>query len=420
MSLFDADHAREIWDALRGNKFRTFLTAFGVFWGIFLLMVMMGSGNGLERGALQEFTGGATNSVFVWGQRTSKPYRGLPVGRGMQITNEDLPALRAQVPEAEVIAPRNQLGGFGGGNNVGRGTKSGGFSVMGDHPEIAAIQSIPLEQGRFLNRLDIEEKRKVAVIGTRVREVLFDRDENPIAKEIRIGGVYFMVVGVFRSTRSGSDADRDAQTVYVPFTTFQQAFNFGNRVGWLAIKSRDDVPASAVEAGTLAVLRERHGVAPDDSRAFGSFNLEEEYRKFKGVFLGIRTLIWIVGTGTLAAGVIGVSNIMLVIVRERTHEIGIRRAVGATPLSITSQIVLEAVLLTAGAGYIGLIAGMLGMDAVAGLVASSPSQFFKDPGVEVATAFKAIGILAVSGVVAGLMPAWRALRISTVEALRSS
>lgn len=419
MSLLDVDHLREIWNALRGNKVRTALTAFGVFWGILLLMLMMGSGNGLETGAMQEFAGSAHNSVFMWGQRTSKPYRGLPVGRQVQFTNEDVDAVRRKVPAAEIVCPHNQLGGYNGGNSVTRGTKSGGFSVLGEIPEIANVQAIPIVSGRFINALDVAERRKVAVIGLRVKDLLFEKGEDPIGESVRIRGVYFSVVGVFKSLQSGGETDRELQSIYIPFSTFQQAFHYGNRVDWIGVKSHDDVPATTTEDLVKAELRERHGIAPDDTRAIGSWNMEKEYRQFSGVFLGIRFLVWVVGLGTLAAGVIGVSNIMLVIVRERTHEIGVRRAMGATPFTITSQIVFEALLLTCTAGYAGLILGMFAMDSVALLTAGSDSQFFKNPGVDIGTALWALLILVVSGILAGLIPAWRASRISTVEALRS-
>jgi putative ABC transport system permease protein len=213
--------------------------------------------------------------------------------------------------------------------------------------------------------------------------------------------------------------DREMQTVYIPFTTYQQAFHAVGHVDWIGIKARDDVSATDVEEKAKAVLRQRHDVAPDDLRAFGSWNMEKEFRQFSGVFFGIRTLVWIVGLGTLTAGVIGVSNIMLVIVKERTHEIGIRRAVGATPWSITSQIILEALLLTSSAGYAGLILGMLAIVGVALATAGADTQFFKNPGVDIATALRALLVLVFCGVLAGLMPAWRAIRVPTVEALRS-
>ena len=420
MSLFDADHWREIGNTLSGNKLRTALTAFGVFWGIFLLMVMMGSGNGLERGAMQEFSGSATNAVFVWGQRTSKPFRGLPVGRRMELTVDDVGAIQKDVREAELVCPRCQLGGFGGGHNVTRGTKSGGFGILGDTPELTRVQFVPVIAGRFVNRLDLEDRRKVAVIGTRVRELLVEKGEDPVGKEIRIQGVTFAVIGVFKSLHTGRQGEEETQSIHIPLTTFQQAFNYGRKIDWLAVKSRDNVPASIAETKVKDLLRQRHRAAPDDLRAFGSWNTEEEFKKFNGVFIGIRLLVWIVGIGTLAAGVIGVSNIMLVIVRERTHELGVRRAVGATPAMITGQIVFEALLLTASAGYVGLIAGMLVVDGVAAAIVGAEMDFFKSPGVDISTALRALAILVLSGIGAGIMPAWRAVRVTTVEALRAS
>ena len=419
MSVIDRDHWREIYETLRGNKLRTFLTAFGVFWGIFMLMVMLGSGNGLSTGVMQDFGDGATNSLFVWAQTTSKPWRGMPSGRFVQLDTGDTEAIRREVPEAAVVCPRNQLGGFRGGNNVTRGTKAGAFSVMGDIPEIAKVESIRLVEGRFLDPLDVAERRKVAVIGERVRALLFARGEPVVGEHIRINGVYFKVIGIFKPRRSeGGDEDAN-QTIFVPFTTFQSAFNYGQRVGWFAITAKDGIPASVVEAKVLALLRERHRVAPDDSRAIGHFNLEEEYNQLHGLFGGIRALIWIVGIGTLAAGAIGVSNIMLVIVRERTNEIGIRRAVGATPFTIMSQIVFEALVLTSAAGYLGLFAGIAAIEILAALLAGSAVPAFKDPQIPLTSAFATLAVLVVSGILAGLVPAAHALKISTVEALRA-
>lgn len=419
--MFDLDHWREILDTLGSNKLRTFLTAFGVFWGIFLLMIMLGSGAGLANGITDGFGDGATNTFFVWPRATSAPYKGLPPGRSFELDNGDTAALRGQIAEASVICPRNQLGGFSTGNNVVRGEKAGGFSVMGDHPEIRAIEAVRVLKGRFLNRLDLEERRKIAVIGSRVVELLFDPGEDPIGEHIRINGVYFKVVGTFRVTSQGDEADRDNQKIFIPFTTFQQAFNYGDRVGWFAITSVGGVPASVAEEKTIAVLKRRHDVAPEDDRAFGHFNLEEEYNKVQGLFAGIRLLIWIVGIGTLAAGVIGVSNIMLVIVRERTRELGIRRAIGATPLKIVAQIVTEAVLLTSVAGYAGLIAGIVLVDFIASALESSGAnmEMFANPSVSLDSALKALLVLVIAGTAAGMLPARRAIRVSPVIALRA-
>jgi len=419
--MFDLDHWREIYEVLSANKLRTFLTAFGVFWGLFMLMVMLGSGNGLENGVRKDFSDSATNSFFVWGRATTKPYRGLKIGRPIVLTNEDTAAIRAQVPDAEVVAPRLQLGGYRSGNNVTRGTKAGSFNVMGDTPDIRRIQGMELERGRFLNDLDLRERRKVAVIGSRVVELLFEPDEDPIGEHILVAGVHFRVVGTIESIQSIEDNERDSATIYVPFTTFQSAFNYANRVAWWAITSRDGVPASQAENEVLALLRKRHDVAPDDEQALGHFNLEEEFNEIQGLFAGIRVLVWIVGIGTLAAGAIGVSNIMLVIVRERTKEIGVRRAIGATPSWIVLQIVFEAVLLTSMAGYLGLFAGMGLMDLIAWLLTRSGAEpdMFSNPGVDLGSAGQALVILVVSGVLAGIIPARRAIRLTPVQALRA-
>ena len=419
--LFDLDHWQEIKHALLRNRMRTTLTAFGVFWGIFLLMVMIGSGGGLRNGVMRGFAGGATNSFFVWTQRTQLPYRGMPAGRTLDLDNGDVQAIRDQVREIEIVAPRNQLGGWGGGNNVTRGRKAGGFNVTGDYPDIARIQSFRILAGRFLNPYDVAETRKVAVIGRRVRELLFERGEEAVGQSIEIRGVYFQVVGVFSSLQSGEDAERESSTIFVPFPTFQRAFNCGNRVGWLAVVARSDTPASVAEKNVLAVLKERHRVAPDDARAFGHFNLEEEYRKVQGLFQGIAVLVWLVGIGTLAAGAIGVSNIMLIIVKERTKEIGIRRAVGARPSAIVAQVVLEAVILTSIAGYAGMVAGIGLIQLVGSLLPQGGDSniMFVNPDVGVGQALRTLAILMAAGVLAGLAPARRALQISPMEALRS-
>lgn len=419
MAFFDLDHWQEIKTALLRNRTRTALTAFGVFWGIFLLMVMLGSGTGLRNGVTRGFSEGATNSFFVWTQRTQKPYRGMSAGRQIQLDNSDVQAIRDKVPEVDIVAPRNQLGGFMGGNNVTRGKKAGAFQVTGDYPAIRRVQSFRMEQGRFLDPLDVAETRKVAVIGTRVRDVLFKEGEQAVGDSIEIRGVYFQVVGVFASLQSGDDAERESQSIFVPFTTFQRAFNYGDRVGWLAVTVDRGVKATFAEEKVLDLLRSRHKVAPDDSRAFGHWNMEEEYEKIQGLFGGISILVWLVGIGTLAAGAIGVSNIMLIIVKERTKEIGIRRAVGARPMAIVAQIVLESVILTAAAGYAGLVCGVALMELVGNLIPAGDNTMFTNPDVGVAQALRALAILIGAGVLAGLAPAQRALQVSPMVALRS-
>lgn len=414
----DLDKWKEIYATLSKNKLRTTLTAFGVFWGIFMLIIMLGSGNGLQNGIIKAFSGSATNAFYMWTQTTSKPYHGLPRNRSFNFQNEDIEAIRKAVPEAEIIAPANQLGGYRGENNVVRGNKTGPFTVRGDFPETKAIHSFLITQGRFINHHDIKEKRKICVIGEQVRDVMFAPNEQPIGEHLQVNGVYFKVVGVLTVDKAGEDAQERLQSVFIPFTTFQQAFNRGNQIGWFAITSKDDVPASLTEEKVRSVLQARHHIHPDDKRAIGSWNTEKEFGKLMGLFDGIRLLVWIVGIGTLMAGVIGVSNIMLIIVKERTKEIGIRRAIGASPLSVMSQIMMESVLLTSIAGYVGLICGIGLLEAI-NVAISGGAGMFQHPGVDIAIALKALLILIVAGAIAGIIPARKAVSISPVEALRN-
>jgi len=419
--IFDKDNWQEIAGALKANKLRSLLTAFGVFWGIFMLIIMVAAGKGLYNGAMYDFQSLASNSVFLWTRPTTKPYKGFPRGRKFNFNNNDIAALRLHIPEIEYIAPRNQLGGFRKVTNVSTGQKNGAFTIYGDYPEIVYISLMDIISGRFINHMDLKEKRKVAVIGARVREILFNPDEDPIGRHIQVKGIYFKVIGTFESRKEGDEAEEETQTVYIPFTIFQQAFNYGNLVGWFSLTSKKDVPASEVEKKAIAFLAERHQVAPDDAHAIGHWNTEKEYKKMTNLFIGIKALIWFVGICTLMAGVIGVSNIMLYIVKERTREIGIKRAIGATPFAVVSQIILESVLLTTVAGYFGLVVavGMTELVASAMKGAGGGSEFFKNPEVNLTVAAVALVVLIVSGALAGLIPAQRAVSIKPVEAIRN-
>lgn len=417
--LFDLDHWQEIKAALRANKMRTALTAFGVFWGIFLLLVMLAAGNGLANGAFEGFAGRATNSFVLLSRSTALPYKGMPSGREVQLTTEDIETIRVQVPEVDILAPRL---GFRNTAIATRGSRTEAFTVTGDTPQIALIRSYRITAGRFLNPLDLQERRKVAVIGPRAMEVLFEKGETPIGKSIEVNGVYFQVIGLFQPYSTGARSEVDVRRIFVPLTTFQRAFNAANRVGSIAATAREGVAASVAEEKVKDLLRSRHQVAPADRRAFPSFNFEEEFNKLNGLFAGIAVLVWIVGTGTLAAGAIGVSNIMLIVVKERTKEIGIRRAIGARPVSIIGQIVLESLILTTVAGYLGLVAGVALTESVSGMLASMQSEglsMFRNPGVGVADALQALAILVVTGVLSGLIPAWQAMRVNPVTALRA-
>lgn len=420
--IFDKDNWQEIFSALKKNKLRAVLTAFGVFWGVFMLIIMLGSGNGLQNGVIKDFNKIATNSVFIWPQQTTISYKGFPRGRRFRFNNDDIKALKENIPEIEFIAPRNKLGGHRGISNVNRGQKNGAFSVFGDFPEIYFIKLMDITYGRFINHLDLRENRKVAVIGARVYKILFDQGEDPVEKYINIHGVHFKVVGVFNSKAVGDEEEEENQAIFIPFTTFQQAFNYGTRVSWFSLTSVKYVPVSKVEKKAIALLAARHHVAPNDIHAFGHWNTEKEFQKFVSLFHGISVLVWFVGTMTLIAGIIGVSNIMLVIVKERTREIGIRRAVGATPWKIISNIILESILLTAFAGYFGLVVGVGMLETVSkGLeIFGRSTDMFQNPGVDFQIAIIALIVLIVSGVLAGMIPAHRAVSIKPVDAIRNA
>jgi putative ABC transport system permease protein len=415
--MFDSDGWQEIFATIKKNKLRTFLTCFGVFWGIFMLVVMLGSGNGLSNGIMNDFAGTATNSFFCWTQRTSKAYKGMKPGRAFNFSNEDTRALK-QLPELAVVAPMNQLGNYEGTNNVVRGTKNGGFQVSGVYPELPQIEKVDMGKGRYINYNDINDRRKVAVIGKRVREILFSKEEEPIGEYIRINGVYFRVIGVTSPVASGGRGDEQNNAVHIPFTTFQQAFNYGNIVGWYAIMAKEGVPATVAEDKVLALLRERHKVAPDDNMAIGHWNMEKEFNKLSGLFAGISGLVWVVGIGTLLAGVIGVSNIMLIVVKERTREIGIRRAIGAQPYIIMRQLITESVFLTLTAGYLGLVLSVALMEGVAAAIPKGEGGMFSNPTINLNAALIALTILVVAGALAGYFPARKALSIPPVDALR--
>jgi putative ABC transport system permease protein len=415
--MFDSDTWQEIIETVRANKLRTALTAFGVFWGILMLLLMLGSGNGLENGVTRNMSGFATNAVYVWGQRTTLPHEGLLPGRWVQYDNRDVQAIRQQIDGIEHMAPRNQLGGFRGSNTVSRGDQSSSFSVMGDYPQLRYVEPMQVVSGRFINELDIIDKRKVAIIGTRVQELLFAPGEDPIGDAIKINGVYFQVIGTFTTRQTGDRGERAAQTIYVPFTTFQQAFNYGDRVGWFAITAQPHMDVSKMEKDIRALLAARHKISPQDEQAIGSFNAKEEFGKVQTMFTGIRMFIWIVGAFTLLSGVIGVSNIMLISVKERTKEIGVRKALGATPSSIVSTVVQESVVLTSLSGYMGVVVGVAILEALNRLNIESDS--FTNPHVNLSVALVATATLIVTGAIAGIIPAWHAASIKPVEALRA-
>lgn len=418
--MFDLDRWQEIYITLKKNKVRTFFTAFGVFWGIFMLIIMLGSGNGLQNGANAGFGDMATNSMFMWTQQTSMPYKGLPRGRYYNFDNSDTRALTDQIPEIEYIAPRLQGWAGEGGNNVIRAERTGAYTIQGDYPAYNLIEPLNILKGRFINQGDIDEKRKICVIGERVKNELFNKDEDPIGQYIQVQGVYFQVCGIFSSRKKDRQAEQENQTVMLPFTTLQKTYNYGDRVGWYSITAKKGIAVSSMEEKIKSLMRQRHKIHPDDKRAVGSFNLENEYLKMQRLFSGISILVWIVGIGTLMAGVIGISNIMLVVVKERTREIGVQRAIGASPWVIVSQIIMESVILTSFAGYFGLVAGVGVLEAVNMAISgmNTETMMFANPGISFQVAVTALIILVFSGALAGIIPARKAVTIKPIDALR--
>ena len=416
--MFDLDRWQEIYEVLRKNKMRTFLTAFGVFWGIFMLVVMMGAGNGLRNGVFDGMKAFASNSIFIWPQTTSVPYKGLPRGRNYSFSNDDIAVLKGAIPDLEYIAPR--LWGNGGdGDNVVRGIKSGKFGIMGDVTDWCRIDPVTMVYGRLLNEKDIEENRKVAVIGNRVQEVMFNKGENPVGKYIRIKGIWFQIVGSFKPMNQNINIGGDKQeAIFIPLTTLQRAYNSGQDLGFIAITAKKGSSAAVVGKKVIEILKRRHSVSPEDKDAIGNFNLEEQFIMVSGLFTGINLLVWVVGTGTLLAGVIGISNIMLVIVKERTKEIGIQRAIGAPPIVIMSQIVTESVVLTSIAGFFGLCTGVGLLQLINMAMTKVDGGMFKNPQVDFNMAIAALLILIVAGAFAGLLPALRAIKIRPIDALR--
>jgi len=418
--MFDLDLWKEILSALKKNRMRSFMTAFGVFWGIFMLVVMSGAGRALENGVMDGIKAFASNSAFFWTEPTSKPYEGFQRGRTWNYKNTDIEYIRANISDVEYLSPRLFGSNSRDGDNTIRGKKTGSFNVYGDYPDFYKIDPWTPIKGRLINEIDILQNRKVCIIAERVVEVLFEEDEDPIGEYLKISGVYFQVVGVVHpETRVNIGGGRKEETIMIPFTTMQKTYNHGDVVHFFSVTSDPGVPVSKVEARLKELLKERHHIAPDDLQAVGSFNIEVEWVKYTGLFNGIQMLTWIVGIGTLLAGVIGVSNIMLVIIKERTQEIGIQRAIGATPAKIITHIVAESVFLTVIAGYIGLTLGVGLLELLNMALQSNPDEiFFRNPEISFTMAVAALAVLVLSGIVAGLIPAKRAVSIKPIDAIR--
>jgi putative ABC transport system permease protein len=416
--MFDLDRIEEIWITITRNKIRSFLTAFGVLWGIYMLTLMIGTGNGLKRGFVHGIDGFANNSCFLGAARTSLPYKGFQKGRNWFIHNKDLKILTDSIPEIECLSPilwtlASNV------NNVVRGEQVGSFAIRGIYPNYASVERQHLAHGRFINEIDIAQKRKVCVIGTKVYEELFPLNENPLEKEIRVHGIYYKIIGVTYGISDISVGAKLEDSVLLPLTTLQQINNVGNVIHALAVTSAHRFSVSKVEQRIKEVLKSTYTIHPEDFSAVWSINLEEEFNLFQNLFAGIDILIWIIGSGTLIAGIVGVCNIMLVTVRERTREIGIKRALGANPLTIITQILIESLFLTSIAGLPGLCIGVYTLFlADKYWLQNLDNVFFYKPMITFDAAVVSIIILVVSGLLAGLIPASRALRIKAIDAIR--
>jgi putative ABC transport system permease protein len=416
--MFDVDIWQEIFSTIRKNKLRTFLTGFSVAWGIFMLMVLLGSGNGLQNGVKQEFADNAVNIMWLWTGETSIPYKGLKEGREVKFKNDDYDFLTTKAKDIDQVSSRFYLRGD---ITYSYGKEYGSFSTSTCHPSLLDMEKIKLTEGRFINDMDMNEFRKVIVIVDDIRKALF-KEEDPIGKYIKVGSVPFKVVGVSKDPKS--DDNRQA---YMPFTTAQRLFNGGDRVHTFTVTTKmvkTSKEAEAIDNEVRDQLAKRHDFDPTDKRAMGSFNMLTEYIRTMKIFQAIKMFVWIIGIGTLIAGIVGVSNIMLILVKERTREIGIRKALGASPASVIGLVLMESILITTIAGYLGLIMGVglmeilnFGLEQVFAQ-GGGDQIFFRNPTVDFGTAVSATLILVISGAIAGYIPARQAAMVKPIEALR--
>ena len=406
--MLDLDQWQEIFSTMKKNVMRTILTMISVFWGIFMLVLLMGAGNGLAKGVMHNFSD-AKNSIWMWGGQTSMAYNGYNSGRWIQLTNEDLEMVEKRFGDKiEGLSARQYIGGTG---PVSYKNNYGDFNVLAIHPGHQQAEAVGLVSGRLLNEKDIKEYRKVTVIGTLMRDQLF-KDEDPVGKYLLVGGIKFLVVGVFSDVHEG-----ETRRMFIPISMAQKTFIDKNRIGlltFIANHSTEEETNSMIDNIKHSLSR-KYNFDPDDNRALGSFNAQEEFRQMQAVFNGINFFVLIIGIFTVIAGIVGVSNIMLIVVKERTKEIGIRKAIGAKPMSIIMMILQESILITAAAGYLGLVTGLLLVEGIAKVMPAS--DFFREPGVNFTMAIGATLMIVVAGAIAGYIPARKAANIKPVVAL---
>lgn len=415
--LFDRNTWQEIFGSISKNRTRTIITIIGVLWGIFIYIALSGAAKGLDNGFDKVFKTVAINSMFVWAQSTSMPYDGFKTGRPLQLKLEDVQTIQNRIPEVQYIAPRITQGNFGSEPvYTVRGQKYGSYVLNGDYPIYTKISTKKIyDGGRFINQEDIDQARKVIVIGERVEQELYTKDEDPVGTWIRVGSVYFQVIGVHKLAQ-GVSFDSDT-AMFIPFTTYQKLYNSGDNIGYMCIAAYDNVDVVQVEKDIKTLLKNIHRVDPKDERAFGSFNLGEAFSKTMGFADGLTFMSLVVGIATILAGVIGIGNILLISVKERTKELGVRRALGATPAEVRNQIVMESVFLTLIAGILGIILGA-GVLALINSFTKDIDFPYTNPTVPIPYVIGALVIMVVLGTLIGLIPAQRAVSIRPIEALR--
>jgi len=415
--MFDADRWIEIWVTITRNKTRSILTCFGVFWGILMLVILLGTGAGFKNAMFKNVDGFATNSLFFYPDRTSEPYRGFNKGRYWNMRTRDIEAIQREIKGIDAISPI--IWGRQSDRNIVYGQVSGSYSVKGVYPAYFEIEKPDLHFGRLLNDIDLQERRKVCVIGSKVCEELF-KNEDPCGKYVRVNGLYYQVVGVIKQISNASIGGRAESSVVLPFSTMQQTLNQGDILHFLCVSAQIGHPIQQMIDDITGLLKRQNEISPTDPQAVTVINIAAQFGTFLSLFAGIDFLVWIVGMGTLFAGIIGISNIMMVTVKERTREIGVRRAIGAKPWDIMLQVMSESLVLTSIAGLLGLSTGVFLLDLVDRALSIQPPGEVPilNPGVNISTAVVATIVLLLCGMFAGLIPTWRALQIKAIDAIR--
>jgi putative ABC transport system permease protein len=402
------DSIQELFESVTRHRMRALATSFGVFWGIFMLTLLMASGNGLRNGIETLFEGDSAYQVWMFGNRTLKPYEGLGAGRQIQFTDEDALALARSVSEIEHVTPRR---GLPPTLMISYGNHTASLPGVAVYPVYSFNEKMKMVRGRWLNEFDQREGRKVAAIGRAARQVLFG-NVDPVGQSIQIGGVDFIVIGEY----TDAGGEEEVRRVYIPFSTLKSTFDASGKAEFLVAILREGESVERARARIMRVLSVRHRFDPSDDGAVITWFAVEQYRKLQGLMRGIDWAILAVGLGTLLSGMVGVSNILFVSVRERAKEFGVRRALGASARNVLWMVILEALGLSVIAGGLGLAAA-LGLIAGAGKGALD-TDFFKNPTIDLTTALSALGVLIVTALVAGFFPAREAARMHPIEALR--